>query len=194
MSDPLELVEIPCPLCRSSDHRFFLKAKDYAHGIGGEFTLVRCRACGHVYLNPAPTADSLAACYPEDYAQHRDQQAASTVQSEAVASTEEDVAPLETASRPWYLSAPVRKIPGLRAAYYWMTDRKSQCFPPVEPAGRAAARDRLRDGRVSQTTSGCGLEGRGAGTRRRTGSSGATARVSGPSGGSQVGVVSRRTV
>jgi SAM-dependent methyltransferase len=132
MPATIELVEIPCPLCGSRNCKFFLETVDHAHGIPGTFRLVRCRECRHVYLNPAPTRESLPLCYPADYAPHRDQLSASPAPTEAVGDTS------RAERQPWYLSAPVRRIPGLRSAYYWLTDRKSQLLPPVDPAGRSA--------------------------------------------------------
>lgn len=141
MSALLELAEIACPLCGSPQHKFFLKTIDFAHGVGDEFTLVRCKGCRHVYMNPAPTPDSLAACYPEGYVQHRDQQAeeqAPASNSNASIGSAAVIEEPPRQSQPWYLSAPIRMIPGLRSAYYWLTENKSQCLPPVQPKGRSA--------------------------------------------------------
>ena len=57
---------INCPLCGLRDERILLTGKDRLLGIEGEFTLVQCRSCGLIYLNPQPTLATLASYYPED--------------------------------------------------------------------------------------------------------------------------------
>jgi SAM-dependent methyltransferase len=49
----------------------------YGIGVSGTdgnnkhpFRYVRCLGCKHIYLNPRPTDDSLAKCYPSDYGPH----------------------------------------------------------------------------------------------------------------------------
>jgi 2-polyprenyl-3-methyl-5-hydroxy-6-metoxy-1,4-benzoquinol methylase len=51
--------KIPCPVCRSVDQQPFASR--------GGYEIVRCRACGHRYLNPPPTAEEVAALYDESY-------------------------------------------------------------------------------------------------------------------------------
>lgn len=58
-----------CPLCGGDDARAVVRTRDWSHGLPGEFTYVRCRRCGLVYLNPRPT--DLAAYYPPDYSEYR---------------------------------------------------------------------------------------------------------------------------
>ena len=38
--------------------------------VGGAFSMVRCRTCGLVYLNPRPTADSLLSLYVDYHGRH----------------------------------------------------------------------------------------------------------------------------
>lgn len=66
----IELVEVPCPICQSTSWRLLAKFVDWTYGIGGPFRSVRCSSCGHRYLNPRPTDESLLKCYPEQYGPH----------------------------------------------------------------------------------------------------------------------------
>jgi SAM-dependent methyltransferase len=54
-----------CPACGSADEDEFLRAPG---DDGAEYRLAKCRRCTFVFTNPRPTADSLAALYPPDYA------------------------------------------------------------------------------------------------------------------------------
>lgn len=56
-----------CPLCCSEGHRILVQGPDRLHGIQGDFSLVQCRSCGLIYQNPRPSAEGLAAYYPQDY-------------------------------------------------------------------------------------------------------------------------------
>lgn len=57
-----------CALCGRDDARLRLTSQDWLHGGSETFTLVECRECGLVYLNPRPTAAALPHYYPDDYA------------------------------------------------------------------------------------------------------------------------------
>jgi SAM-dependent methyltransferase len=60
---------VTCNFCHADNFEVLLSdGKDRRHGLPGEFRLVKCRACGLVYLNPRPTAQALDAYYPPDYA------------------------------------------------------------------------------------------------------------------------------
>lgn len=60
---------VRCNFCRADNFEILLSdGKDRRHKLPGEFRLVKCRACGLVYLNPRPTAQALGAYYPPDYA------------------------------------------------------------------------------------------------------------------------------
>jgi SAM-dependent methyltransferase len=58
---------VSCCVCGSGEARPYVQAWDRSHGQPGSFTFVRCRGCGHVYLNPRPTRDEIGAYYPESY-------------------------------------------------------------------------------------------------------------------------------
>ncbi len=113
-----------CVLCGSSSNRIVLEASDLLYGCAGRFTLVRCQQCGHYYLDPRPTPQSIADFYPSQYGPHQDHQ------QPATKTVDEDVAgsPPKT---PWYLSSLVRSIPGLRRLYYWMSKTDAEIIPEV---------------------------------------------------------------
>jgi SAM-dependent methyltransferase len=102
----------------------FVETRDILHGLPGLFRLVRCRGCGHVYLNPRPTQQTISQYYPADYSPH-----ASIV--EPVQDRTQELAPsrsLQTAK--W--------IPGLRGLYYWLKETYAEIVPPVDdPEPRA---------------------------------------------------------
>ena len=56
-----------CPNCGSGDHRFAFKAKDYEHGVPGEWTIVECRGCGLFHHSPMPDPRSIGSFYPPTY-------------------------------------------------------------------------------------------------------------------------------
>lgn len=58
----------PCPNgCASSD-RFVVEGKDRLHDLPGRFKVVRCAQCGLMRTDPRPTAETIGAYYPDDYA------------------------------------------------------------------------------------------------------------------------------
>lgn len=121
----IEWESVPCPLCGGTDSTFELHAGDLYCGFPGEFTFVRCQACGHVFLNPRPTPATIGLCYPADYLQHQPQTAAA-----ASAAT----------GRPWYARPPFRFIPGLRAFGRFVFDEGQHLIPAPPPQGTARPR------------------------------------------------------
>jgi len=63
----LQLEDVSCPVCGSNANTVRYRLRDLAYNVPGEFSVVMCDTCGHLYLSPRPTADSLDACYPADY-------------------------------------------------------------------------------------------------------------------------------
>ncbi len=57
---------VVCDLCQSTDTRRIYRLRDTNYGTPGVFDLVQCRVCHLAYLNPRPTAASLAQHYPVD--------------------------------------------------------------------------------------------------------------------------------
>lgn len=72
MTEPAASLETTaCPLCCDARSRSVLLASDLLYGCPGEFTLARCVACGHVFLNPRPTRECIGQFYPADYGPFR---------------------------------------------------------------------------------------------------------------------------
>jgi len=85
---------------------------------GEAFSIVRCRGCGHVYVNPRPTPQEILRYYPQDYGPHHN---AAEKQASGAADASRET--------PVYLSRGVRATPGLRRAYYWLTESRDVVFP-----------------------------------------------------------------
>jgi SAM-dependent methyltransferase len=133
MSVEIHLEPTDCPFCRDNTYSFFLSGKDQFYDVPGEYQLVRCRGCRHVYMNPRPTAESLAACYPAGYSPHQPAE-----NQPAESGDHADSAPKPAQRTPWYLSRWARAIPGLRSLYYWLTDTNSVFIPDL-PSENARA-------------------------------------------------------
>jgi hypothetical protein len=62
----MELVS--CDLCRSDQSELVTRQRDLLLEVTqDEFTIVRCRQCGLIYLNPRPSKDLLSSYYPPVY-------------------------------------------------------------------------------------------------------------------------------
>ncbi|MFT4558105.1 MAG: SAM-dependent methyltransferase [Porticoccaceae bacterium] len=132
------LEEVACPVCTSSRHRRHLKTTDPLHGVGGVFQIVRCEDCRHIFMNPVPTVDSLAACYPAAYGPHASQTSDTSLPSREESPGNSESEPSRKTEAPWYLSSGFRRIPGLRFLYYWLSDTRSNYLPtPPEKDARA---------------------------------------------------------
>lgn len=59
--------EVGCAVCGSREAIPLYRGKDRLHGIGGDFTLVRCPSCRLIYLNPRPTQEGIRRYYPREY-------------------------------------------------------------------------------------------------------------------------------
>lgn len=120
----LILEQIGCPLCGSPSCQTRLIGRDNLCGVPGQFQVVRCLDCHHLYMNPRPAAQSLADCYPPNYGPHQS----------------EPHAPAATpAPRPWYLRwFPLRHIPGLKRLYIWLLDDLSEPVPTTHEHCRSA--------------------------------------------------------
>jgi len=63
------LETVTCDLCGSAAREPVLHLRDLlAHTTDLSLPLMRCRDCGLLYLSPRPTAETLGAYYPSDYA------------------------------------------------------------------------------------------------------------------------------
>jgi hypothetical protein len=64
----LTLVETSCVVCGADEKAPETVGRDFEHDtVSNEFCFVRCRACGHLYLDPRPALDDLPAIYPASY-------------------------------------------------------------------------------------------------------------------------------
>ena len=60
--------KVLCDLCRSNDSEVIVRQKDLLLNVTeDEFSIVRCRGCGLVYLNPRPDQNLLGSYYPPVY-------------------------------------------------------------------------------------------------------------------------------
>ena len=66
-----QLETVPCDHCGGAEADILIRGRDRAHGLPGEFNVVRCRQCGLARTSPRPTLESLAAAYPEEYPEHQ---------------------------------------------------------------------------------------------------------------------------
>jgi SAM-dependent methyltransferase len=59
---------IVCNLCGGTDHQLLFKGHDRLQRVDdNEFSVVRCRTCGLVFLNPQPDAQEVSKYYTENY-------------------------------------------------------------------------------------------------------------------------------
>ena len=63
----LDVEEVPCNNCGVDDADLLFEGRDRLHGQGGTFSLVRCRRCSLIYLNPRPTREEMSRYYPHEY-------------------------------------------------------------------------------------------------------------------------------
>lgn len=64
----ISLVETRCVLCGSDEAVPEASGYDFEyHTVPNRFQFVRCRRCGHLYLNPRPSAADLGTIYPSNY-------------------------------------------------------------------------------------------------------------------------------
>ena len=73
---PLQLREVPCDFCGSTEADPVMSGPDRFCGLPGEFHVVACRQCGLARTNPQPTVETLGAAYPDAYSPHRAEVAA----------------------------------------------------------------------------------------------------------------------
>lgn len=108
-----------CPLCGDQRSRPVVIASDLLYGCPGEFTLTRCEACRHVFLNPRPTRECIGLFYPADYGPFRGE--------------------LSSGRKPkadgrWPLSRffDPRKWPWLKQILLWWIDSRAAPIPKLE--------------------------------------------------------------
>lgn len=62
---------VTCNLCGADAPVLLAELRDLAFGLPGRFPLVRCRACGLMYLRERPTPVSIDRYYPPEYLPYR---------------------------------------------------------------------------------------------------------------------------
>lgn len=161
-SDPtcavLQLERISCPLCNSPNTKLVQTARDNLCGIPGEFSVERCAVCQHLFMNPRPVMECLAACYPANYGPHQ-----STPVLAADLNTDDrqhGTKVSERSKRPLYLRVlPLRYVPGLKRLYEWLMEDLSQPVPqvpaPVSGADKAVASEMQSPGTHRALEVGC---------------------------------------
>jgi SAM-dependent methyltransferase len=136
MTGLVELADIPCPLCGAGRYEVRLESVDLMHGIPGEFRVVRCLDCRHVSMNPQPTPDTVLFGYPDQYGPHAAMHGESSSRAPAQAESSQPAGAqakgdsTAISQKSWYLRPSVRRIPGLRSLYYWLTDTRGDFIPP----------------------------------------------------------------
>ena len=64
----MNLVRTQCCICESNDAEVVGAGKDYEYGTSSDiFSMVKCRSCGLVYLNPRPPISAFERIYPANY-------------------------------------------------------------------------------------------------------------------------------
>jgi SAM-dependent methyltransferase len=64
----LDLVDAPCPTCRSCRNSPVARGVDFEYRTcSNEFSFVRCAGCSTVFLNPRPRVRDLGLIYPTNY-------------------------------------------------------------------------------------------------------------------------------
>ncbi len=129
-----------CPLCGSSRFTTHRWLPDRLYGVPGRFRVVRCSDCRHWYLNPRPTAETVLNCYPRHYGPHCSADAPSGKAPPSLPSVQD--ARTAVHERPTTENAPpqptptptvrlLKRVPGLKRLFVWLTDSGSELVPPV---------------------------------------------------------------
>ncbi len=63
---------VNCPLCGAAGSKPVATAGDLLYGMPGKFTVARCEACRHAFLNPRPPRESIGQFYVADYGPFRE--------------------------------------------------------------------------------------------------------------------------
>jgi 2-polyprenyl-3-methyl-5-hydroxy-6-metoxy-1,4-benzoquinol methylase len=65
------LEDVSCPMGCAREDEIVVASRDRISGIGGSFSVVRCRSCGLSRTNPRPTRETIGAYYPDAYAPYQ---------------------------------------------------------------------------------------------------------------------------
>lgn len=59
---------VSCDLCGSDSYETVFVGSDLRHPTPGNYRMVKCDACGLLYVNPRPSEEAISSHYPTDYA------------------------------------------------------------------------------------------------------------------------------
>jgi 2-polyprenyl-3-methyl-5-hydroxy-6-metoxy-1,4-benzoquinol methylase len=57
---------VKCNYCECDDPEMLYKTKDNFYGLGKDFSIVKCKNCGLVFLNPRPGSTEISHYYPQN--------------------------------------------------------------------------------------------------------------------------------
>lgn len=63
----MNLEYISCDICKSKSYDLVFKTHDPIGMTHCEFSIVKCKDCGLIYLNPRPSEKQITSCYPKNY-------------------------------------------------------------------------------------------------------------------------------
>ncbi len=63
----MDIETTPCLLCGAIDFNPWVRLGDWAYELPGEFQLVKCCNCNHIYQTPRPTQAAIQIFYPDHY-------------------------------------------------------------------------------------------------------------------------------
>ena len=109
MTAPVELEEVPCPMGCAPGDEVVVSGRDRLHDLPGEFTVVRCRACGLMRTTPRPTPAAIGFYYPSHYGPYASTRVAAEGAPPAAAKTQ---------------GGKLRR---------WIREAKTHILPPVGP-------------------------------------------------------------
>lgn len=64
---PIQWEYVSCELCGADDTQRLFCGRDRQLNVKGVFSVVKCRNCGLIYINPRPTQEAILRYYPEEY-------------------------------------------------------------------------------------------------------------------------------
>ena len=68
----LPTIDAPCFLCGARESERVWSTPDRAFKVPGQYSVVRCLACGFLYQRPRVRDEHLAECYPDHYPRHQE--------------------------------------------------------------------------------------------------------------------------
>lgn len=127
----IEVVAVDCPLCGSGEYSQVCCISDATYSVAGEYHVVGCVGCGHLYLNPRPADGCLMACYPQRYAPYQ-------ASGNSVVGAEPEVTPEyeSEVARPLWRRW-LRSIPGLRWTLNWLGQEHATHLPVPPKSGES---------------------------------------------------------